>query len=178
MKKEELEKAVDKYIESKELVLMGYPQEYVNDVKEDVKIAFKAGVRAAKDNQIKKVDPIVRRQKYVEDEIIGVKIPIINKSMIFDEISVMEMPWKEAMEHAKSFGKQLPTKEELYILQYFRGQIAALWPAFQTMSFWSQTSSQYSANYAWSVHDYGGVYTYPKYYGLPAIPLSDLILEA
>ena len=66
MKKEELEKAVDKYIESKELVLMGYPQEYVNDVKEDMKIAFKAGVRAAKDNQIKKVDPIVRRQKYVD----------------------------------------------------------------------------------------------------------------
>ena len=111
------------------------------------------------------------------DRIIGVNIPVINKSMIFDEISVMEMPWKEAMEHAKSFGKQLPTKEELYILQYFRGQIAALWPAFQTMSFWSQTSSQYSAGNAWYVHDNGYVNGNGKYYGLTAIPLSDLILE-
>ena len=125
-----------------------------------------------------KVEPIVRRRKYQKDEIIGVNIPVINKSMIFDEISVMEMPWKEAMEHAKSFGKQLPTKEELYILQYFRGQIAALWPAFQTMYFWSQTSSQYSARYAWAVPDLGLVNRYFKYAGFTAIPLSDLILEA
>ena len=111
------------------------------------------------------------------DRIIGVNIPVINKSMIFDEISIKELPWEKAMEHAKSFGKQLPTKEELYILQYFRGQIAALWPAFQTMCFWSQTSSQYSADYAWRADDPGYVYDYAKYSGLTAIPLSDLILE-
>ena len=111
------------------------------------------------------------------DRIIGVNIPFINKSMIFDEISVMEIPWKEAMEHAKSFGKQLPTKDELYVLQYFRGQIAALWPAFQTMSFWSQTSSQSSADFAWLVGYNGGVYYLYKYSGFTAIPLSDLILE-
>lgn len=44
MKNEELKEAIAKYIESKELVLMGYSPEYIDDVKTDMEIAFRAGV--------------------------------------------------------------------------------------------------------------------------------------
>lgn len=44
MKNEELKEAIAKYIESKELVLMGYSPEYIDDVKTDMEMAFHAGV--------------------------------------------------------------------------------------------------------------------------------------
>lgn len=43
MDKEELKQAADKYVESKELVLMSYAPEYIDDVIKDMKIAFMAG---------------------------------------------------------------------------------------------------------------------------------------
>lgn len=43
MKDAELKEAIAKYIESKELVLMGYSPEYIDDVKTDMEIAFRAG---------------------------------------------------------------------------------------------------------------------------------------
>lgn len=43
MKNAELKEAVAKYIESKELVLMGYSPEYIDDVKTDMEVAFRAG---------------------------------------------------------------------------------------------------------------------------------------
>lgn len=43
MTREELKQAADKYVESKELVLMSYPPEYIDDVIKDMKIAFMAG---------------------------------------------------------------------------------------------------------------------------------------
>ena len=43
MKNAELKEAVAKYIESKELVLMGYSPEYIDDVKNDMEVAFRAG---------------------------------------------------------------------------------------------------------------------------------------
>lgn len=43
MKNAELKEAIAKYIESKELVLMGYSPEYVDDVKTDMEVAFRAG---------------------------------------------------------------------------------------------------------------------------------------
>lgn len=43
MDKEELKQAADKYVESKELVLMSYPPEYIDDVIKAMKIAFRAG---------------------------------------------------------------------------------------------------------------------------------------
>lgn len=42
MKDAELKEAIAKYIESKELVLMGYSPEYIDDVKTDMEIAFRA----------------------------------------------------------------------------------------------------------------------------------------
>lgn len=44
MKNEELKEAIAKYIESKEIVLMGYSPEYIDDVKTDMEMAFHAGV--------------------------------------------------------------------------------------------------------------------------------------
>lgn len=45
MEKEELKQAADKYVESKELVLMSYPPDYIDDVIKDIKIAFMAGAK-------------------------------------------------------------------------------------------------------------------------------------
>lgn len=45
MKNAELKEAVAKYIESKELVLMGYSPEYIDDVKKDMEVAFRAGAK-------------------------------------------------------------------------------------------------------------------------------------
>lgn len=43
MKNAELKNAIAKYIKSKELILMGYSPEYIEDVKTDMEIAFRAG---------------------------------------------------------------------------------------------------------------------------------------
>ena len=118
----------------------------------------------------------VEKIKTSDGVIIGVNIPVINKSLIFADISKNPEKWEEAMARAKNLGKQLPTKDELYILQYFRAQIAKIYPPFADMDIWSQTSSQYSAGGAWYVDSYGYVYYGNKYNGLTAIPLSDLIL--
>ena len=120
----------------------------------------------------------VEKIKTSDGVIIGVNIPVINKSLIFADISKNPEKWEEAMARAKVLGKQLPTKDELYILQYFRAQIAKIYPPFADMDIWSQTSSQYSADPAWYVTYYGAVHGYTKYRGLTAIPLSDLILES
>lgn len=120
----------------------------------------------------------VEKIKTSEGIIIGVNIPVINKSLIFADILTKPLSWDSAMAHAKNLGKQLPTKDELYILQYFRAQIAKIYPAFAEMNIWSQTSSQYSANSAWNVNTNGYVSNHTKYYGLTAMPLSDLILES
>ena len=120
----------------------------------------------------------VEKIKTSDGVIIGVNIPVINKSLIFADISKNPEKWEEAMARAKVLGKQLPTKDELYILQYFRAQIAKIYPPFADMNIWSQTSSQYSASNAWRVSSNGGVNSGSKCYGLTAIPLSDLILES
>ena len=43
MKNEKIEQAISKHLESKVLVLMSYPPEYIEDVKTDMEIAFRAG---------------------------------------------------------------------------------------------------------------------------------------
>ena len=120
----------------------------------------------------------VEKIKNSEDIVVGVNIPVINKSLIFADISTKPLSWDSAMAHAKDLGKQLPTKDELYILQYFRAQIAKIYPPFAEMNIWSQTSSQYSAYNAWNVSYTGSVYYGYKYSEFTAIPLSDLKLES
>ena len=106
-------------------------------------------------------------------EVVGVNIPVINKSLIFADIPANRMSWDDAMAYAENKGKVLPTLKECYVIQFFRDEIAEYMPAFANLSLWS--SSQYSANYAWSVGYYGLTYYYYKYYGLTVVPLSDLI---
>lgn len=43
MKNEKIEQAISKHIESKVLVLMSYPAEYIEDVKTDMACAFRKG---------------------------------------------------------------------------------------------------------------------------------------
>ena len=45
MNNENVKEAIGKYIESKELVLMAYPPEYIEDVKKDMEFAFRAGAK-------------------------------------------------------------------------------------------------------------------------------------
>ena len=46
----EINEAANKYVESKELVLMAYSPEYIEDVKKDMEIAFKAGANWMSEN--------------------------------------------------------------------------------------------------------------------------------
>ena len=107
------------------------------------------------------------------DKIIGVNIPLINKSLLFADISEEKMEWEKAVKHAEDMGKELPDKSESYILQYFREQIAEYWPKFKDLDIWSKT--QASADFAWSVYGYGFVYYYPKCFFFSAVPLADLM---
>ena len=102
--------------------------------------------------------------------VIGVNIPLINKSLLFSDISEEGMEWEKAVKYAEGLGKELPAKDELYILQYFREQIAEYWPKFKDLTIWSSTQS--SAYYAWRVLDYGVVDYATKYYELTAVPLT------
>ena len=43
--KKRIAKSQDEYIESKELVLMSYPPEYIDSVIEDIRIAYMAGAK-------------------------------------------------------------------------------------------------------------------------------------
>ena len=43
MKNEKIEQAISKHLESKVLVLMSYPAEYIEDVKTDMACAFRKG---------------------------------------------------------------------------------------------------------------------------------------
>ena len=58
IKKEDLKKAKEEYVESKELVLMSYPPECIDNVKEDMKIAFVAGAKWMAGQGVTKECPI------------------------------------------------------------------------------------------------------------------------
>ena len=107
------------------------------------------------------------------DKIIGVNIPLINKSLLFADISEEKMEWEKAVKHAEDMGKELPDKSEIYILQYFREQIAEYWPKFRDLAIWSRT--QYSEHTAWYVLYSGLVDRYHKYIAFTAVPLADLM---
>jgi hypothetical protein len=89
-------------------------------------------------------------------EVVGVNIPVINKSLIFSDIPAKGMKWDDAMAYAEKKGKALPTLKECYVIQFFRDEIAQYMPAFANLSLWS--SSQYSADYAWFVYFNGITY--------------------
>ena len=107
-----------------------------------------------------------------DGKVIGVEIPIIEKELLFEDISKEEMNWYEAMEYAKKKGKALLTKRELLILAYFMDDISKYFPDLRNMWIWSSTeSSKYTA---WSLHSNSYLYDNNKYDSGRVVPCADL----
>ena len=97
----------------------------------------------------------------------GVYIPIIGKVLGKEELAPDGMTWKEALAAAKRAKGAIPTKEEWYIILYFRDEINALMKEHGARElcglYWS--SSEYSQTNAWYVHfTSGNVYGFNKCY--------------
>lgn len=107
-----------------------------------------------------------------DGKVIGVEIPIIEKELLFEDISKEEMNWDEAMEYAKKKGKALLTKRELFILAYFMDDICKYYLDLRNMWIWSST--EYSKNLAWYLYPYSTLYLSYKYYSCGVVPCADL----
>lgn len=107
-----------------------------------------------------------------DGKVIGVEIPIIEKELLFEDISKEEMDWYEAMEYAKKKGKALLTKRELFILAYFMDDICKYYPDLRNMWIWSST--EYSKLNAWGLNPLSLLTTYRKYNSLRVVPCADL----
>ncbi|MBR5043036.1 MAG: DUF1566 domain-containing protein [Bacteroidales bacterium] len=117
--------------------------------------------------------------KNASGEIVGIGIPIINKVLALRDLNDgKEMKWDEAMKAAEAEGKTLPTRDDWYIIRYFKSQIQALLKdnggvPLQEDYYWSSTEC--SSNYAWYVvFNSGIVGTYYKYYSSVARPVAAL----
>lgn len=107
-----------------------------------------------------------------DGKVIGVEIPIIEKELLFEDISKEVMDWYEAMEYAKKKGKALLTKRELFILAYFMDDICKYYPDLRNMWIWSST--EYSKCYAWYLDPHSTLYGIGKYYSFRVVPCADL----
>lgn len=89
----------------------------------------------------------------------GVYIPIIGKVLGKEELAPDGMTWKEALAAAKRAKGTIPTKDEWYIILYFRDEINALMKEHGARElcgyYWS--SSEYSQAGAWGVGFPSGV---------------------
>ena len=136
----------------------------INGVQFAPKATKKAQAAERTPNSLK-VEPIEQ-----DGEVVGVVVPVINKSIIFAEIK-NEMKWEQSMDYAKGLGKEMPTLKELYILAYYRDEIAAFLPEFADLTIWSST--EYSAHNAWYLHYHGSTYVSYKYDVCSVVPLAD-----
>jgi hypothetical protein len=96
----------------------------------------------------------------------GVYIPIIGKVLGKEELAPDGMTWKEALAAAKRVKGTIPTKDEWYIILYFRDEINALMKEHGARElhgyYWS--SSEGSQTFAWNVlFSSGFVYGGDKY---------------
>lgn len=107
-----------------------------------------------------------------DGKVIGVEIPIIEKELLFEDISKEEMNWYEAMEYAKKKGKALLTKRELFILAYFMDDISKYYPDLRNMWIWSST--EYSKYVAWLLSSNSYLGNYAKYNSFRVVPCADL----
>lgn len=107
-----------------------------------------------------------------DGKVIGVEIPIIEKELLFEDISKEEMDWYEAMEYAKKKGKALLTKRELFILAYFMDDICKYYPDLRNMWIWSST--EYSKYYAWFLSTLSALGYSDKYFSRRVVPCADL----
>lgn len=107
-----------------------------------------------------------------DGKVIGVEIPIIEKELLFEDISKEEMNWDEAMGYAKKKGKALLTKRELFIIAYFMDDICKYYPDLRNMWIWSST--EFSKRYAWFLGARSLLsYSY-KYFSDRVVPCADL----
>lgn len=109
----------------------------------------------------------------------GIRIPVINKVLdLHDLNNGEEMKWDEAMAEAKNAGKSLPTRDEWYIILYFKKEIQQLLEEnggdkIKSDYYWSST--EYLASYAWYVNFANGyVSSNHKYNGLVARAVADI----
>ncbi len=107
-----------------------------------------------------------------DGKVIGVEIPIIEKELLFEDISKEKMNWYKAMEYAKKKGKALLTKRELFILAYFMDDICKYYPDLRNMWIWGST--EYSKSYAWYLNTYSNLNYGSKYYSSRVVPCADL----
>ena len=110
-----------------------------------------------------------------DSKVIGIEIPVINKQLLFEDISKEGMNWYDAIEYAEKKGKRIPTLRELYILAYFKDEICKYFSEWRHLWIWS--SAQTSAGNAWGLNDNGYLNYTGKYYKFCAVPLSDLNTE-
>ena len=106
-----------------------------------------------------------------DGNVVGVKIPVINKALYFDEISKEEMKWDDAMAYAKNLGRELPSKNDAYIILYYLDEIKKYTEDFPS---WWWTSTQSSSYYSLAVYYDGSVDHSAKYNDFTAVPLADL----
>ena len=98
----------------------------------------------------------------------GIGIPIIKKVLALHDLNDgEEMNWDDAMSAAKEIGKTLPTRDDWYIIRYFKDDIQRLMKEaggdpLQDNYYWSSTES--NTGRAWAVtFYYGCVFTGYKY---------------
>lgn len=112
------------------------------------------------------------------EQITGVGIPIIDKAIYFKDCPDRRMEWDEAMEHAKSIGRELPTKRELYILAYFKDAINAIAELAGVEGFlsdWVWSGTENGSYYAWYVSfGTGNVVNNNKHIALAVRPVAAL----
>lgn len=99
---------------------------------------------------------------------IGIGIPIIKKVLALHDINNGEgMNWDDAMAAAKKIGQSLPTRDDWYIIRYFKSDVQRLMKEaggdpLQDDYYWSSTESSTSS--AWYVYFGNGYVTYDYKY--------------
>lgn len=94
--------------------------------------------------------------KDADGKTIGIGVPVINKAFYFADIPEGNkyMDWYEAKAYAKSIARSLPTREEMYIIAYFKAEINELAAEAGHPDFlhgWAWSSTEYFTYYAWDV---------------------------
>lgn len=99
---------------------------------------------------------------YWDEERQAVFVPVINKFVDAKRLTEDEVTWEKGMELAKNAGKELPSQHDMFALLLFKDEINAIIEEHDgdILEGWEWASSEFSANYAWSVHFGGGYVDY------------------
>lgn len=95
MKNEKIEQAISKHLESKVLVLMSYPPEYIEDVKTDMACAFRKGAEWMA-GQFQQEQPEVDLEKEFAHEYAIYHLPNFIIASIVDGTELIDFIYKTA----------------------------------------------------------------------------------